>query len=179
LTPSDVFWTGLFTFGGSAAGAGAGFATALAQRRTEDGRLRLEEQKVAAAGDERRAESLERFQQERREIYLRYLNSLDGILSPVFQGEVDAASLRDRFDALMEAHCELELAGTKEMNQHGYVLNEQIEALTLALRHALERDASDEELVALLTERAEDFRGSRRALVQLMNRQCESALAEA
>jgi hypothetical protein len=165
---SDVFWTGLFTFGGSAVGAGAGYMTALLQRRSEDGRRLLEERRIVAASEQERQLRLEEFHQARHALYLTYLENLDAILSPIFLESVDAPSLNRGFNLFMDAHCGIELAGNPEINLRAYDLNSLIENLVKDVLQALTEKAGPRAANDILQERAEAIREGRRDIVSLM-----------
>lgn len=167
--PSDVFWTGLFTFGGSAIGAGVGYATARLQRRSEDRRFLLEERQLSDSAAELGRQFDRQMRAERSEVYRRYLHALDGVMSPLYLGGSGIEQIRDRFDRLMEAHCELELVGSEEMNDFGYKLNGLIEELTLEVVMILDQGQDMGDAVDAIHRRADKLRTNRRGLVQLMS----------
>lgn len=167
--PSDVFWTGLFTFGGSVAGAGAGYLTALFQRQANERLLLFEERKLAGLAQERRDEHGDRIREERRAVYLAYLTALDGVLTPIDLGSVEEETLRRRFDRLMEAHCELELAGDRQINECGYALNDLVEGLVAEVLDVLRRSLGAEEAMNAVARRASEIRKTRRRLIGFMS----------
>lgn len=172
--PSDAFWTGLFTFAGGVVGGGAGYLTARLQQGLHRQQLTLEERKVESEESTLTQAQTERRSEAHRAIYLRYLTALDGVLNPVDNGTVDKGTLNRRFDLLLHAHCEVELAGGDEINQAAYELNDLLEALVAEVSSRLAEGRAGSDLTEPIRRQAEPIRAIRRRLVSLMGNDLDS-----
>lgn len=121
--PSDVFWTGLFTFGGGLVGAATGYATARLQMHAHEGQLDLEERRLEIELTQLGEAKLDRRREERRAIYLEYLKALDAIVNCPTHEHMDHQVLSSRWSAFMQADNELELAGTEAIKDRSYPLH--------------------------------------------------------
>ncbi|HWM55056.1 MAG TPA: hypothetical protein VNO20_06680 [Solirubrobacterales bacterium] len=121
--PSDVFWTGFFTFGGGVVGATVGYATARLQNRLQREQLLLEKRRDERQFSKDSEEQLEQRREQRRAVYLHYLEALDAIIHSATTETIDQETLSSRWIAFNLADNELELAGTEAVKESSYPLH--------------------------------------------------------
>jgi hypothetical protein len=165
--PSDVFWTGLFTFGGGVVGGATGYVTARLQQSLHLQRLGLERRKleyeVDASATDEKAKRIEA----KRSIYLQFLSAIDGVLNPVEYGELDQAELNKRFDRFTDAHCEIELVGDADVNRLAYDFTSVVEQIVIEASRSLEA-RQIHRMADSVRGRADSLRAARRKLVAQM-----------
>jgi hypothetical protein len=168
--PSDVFWTGLFTLGGGFAGAATGYASARLQSKGQERQVQLAHQRHQS--QEARATETRRDTQreERRSIYLGYLQSLDAILNSTTAETVSQETLSDRWGQFMQADNEVELAGDEKIKESSYPIHAQVSKTLEYFSEILDKPdlTWPDDASAYLRSMQDDLLGPRRKIISLM-----------
>jgi hypothetical protein len=111
--PSDVFWTGLFTFGGGLVGGGAGYLTARLQQAVQKQELGLEERRYETDQQDRRQARRDDLRERRRVLYLKYLGSFDALHTQLNGPELSPEELFEIWSSMIQVDNEIELLGSE------------------------------------------------------------------
>jgi hypothetical protein len=125
--PSDVFWTGLYTFAGGVVGGTTGYITARLQNHVQRAQLALEMDRHRS--EERRlAREREDDERERRRLlYLRYLEVFETITNLPGGAQPTQDRLVELWHDFIRADNELELAGSEAIRDASYPANSVIQ----------------------------------------------------
>jgi small nuclear ribonucleoprotein (snRNP)-like protein len=121
-----VFWTGLFTAAGGIAGGGIGYATSRLQHGIQRDQLKLEERRHENEGILASRAMIDTRREQRRQIYLGYLETVDAIMNLVMTPAVDQETLHAYWAAFVKADNELELAGNDAIKDASYPVNQHV-----------------------------------------------------
>ncbi len=120
--PSDVFWTGLFTFGGGALGAAGTYFGVRSQREVQLGQLHLEKNAQENESLEKAQENWQVGREQRRSIYLAYLAALDAVIHSPSIKDLTEEDFSSMWTTFIRRDDELELGGTEEVKDASYSL---------------------------------------------------------
>jgi hypothetical protein len=121
---SDVFWTGLFTFGGGLVGALGTYWGSRSQHKLRIRELDLEVARQEREETHQAAQEKSEACEHRRRLYLRYLAGLDRLVHATSVGDLDRDGVAKRWAEFIAADDEVELGGTEAVKDASYPLHE-------------------------------------------------------
>lgn len=136
--PSDVFWTGLFTFGGGLVGATGTAVGARFQYRVQARQLEIEQDRHRSEETHRDRQDRAAALEKRKSIYLNYLGALDALIHATADGHLDQDGLAQIWAAFQGADAELELAASKEVQGASYQLHAEARKIGTFYKNTLD-----------------------------------------
>jgi len=168
--PSDVFWTGLFTFGGGLVGAAVSYATTHRQGDLQEQQLGLEEERHEAEVQSANRQHQERLLESRRALYLRYLKAVDEIIHLPNSDLTSSEELGRPWTEFMQMDNELELSGSDGVRELSVDLFGILNEIAYRFTEILESDSKawPEDASAHMREVEGRLREARQGMVSRM-----------
>jgi hypothetical protein len=123
---SDVFWTGLFTFGGGVVGAVGTYFGVKSQASLQQQQLELDALRHESDKSHRKGEQESAAREQRQSLYLSYLGALDAVVHSTAVSDMSVDSLGERWAAFIKADDEIELGGTDDVQKAAYPMHKQV-----------------------------------------------------
>jgi hypothetical protein len=169
---SDVFWTGLFTFGGGTLGAIGTYFGVKSQANLQAQQLELDAERHRSDESHRRRKDESAAREQRRLLYLNYLKALDAIVHATAVSNLSTDEMSERWAAFVKADDEIELGGTDDVKDASYPVHRQARAVGTKYKEILDDPNSNWPIDALkwLPSTQEERNAARAAMVAAMRR---------